>query len=138
VAKELKSYRLSNVLVLGFYDQMPKLYTIADIFISKPGGLSTAEALYYRLPILVTHWLPGQEELNIHYLLSKGLIMSSIQRQMNPATIIRATVEEVRSQNFRKMLSANPNLAEVIDQEEAGKRVKFAIQQVTDEQFDKS
>ena len=65
-----------NVKVLGFYSPMDELYAIADIFVTKPGGLTTAEALRRHLPLVVTHFLPGQEELNIRYLLRKNLILA--------------------------------------------------------------
>ncbi|OGE82419.1 MAG: hypothetical protein A3B10_03005 [Candidatus Doudnabacteria bacterium RIFCSPLOWO2_01_FULL_44_21] len=136
--EELKSFRLPNVIIFPFYQTMPELYAIADIFITKPGGLSVAESLSYELPILITHWLPGQEDLNIEYLTKRNLIMPVASRRINPAWVIRAAVEELLTAQFRKQLQKNSNLVEVIDTKEAGRRVKFAINQIITSQFDKS
>ncbi|MBI5530711.1 MAG: hypothetical protein HY918_04395 [Candidatus Doudnabacteria bacterium] len=69
-----QKFRGQNILALGFYQPMAELYSIADIFYSKPGGLTTAEALQYGLTMVVTHTLPGQEDQNLKYLLNKNLV----------------------------------------------------------------
>lgn len=64
----------SWLLPLGYYDPMAELYAVADIFVTKPGGLSIVEAAQWDLPIVVTHTLPGQEDLNVAYLNTHGFI----------------------------------------------------------------
>lgn len=73
--KMLQRMEASNgkIIFLSFYPNMEELYAISDVFITKPGGLSVAEALAWDLPIVITHNLPGQEELNAKYLKAKGL-----------------------------------------------------------------
>ncbi len=44
----------------------------ADVFISKPGGLSTSEALAAGVPIVLLRPLPGQEQRNARYLVARG------------------------------------------------------------------
>jgi len=44
----------------------------ADLLITKPGGLTSSEALAKGLPMIITNPLPGQEERNSHYLLKQG------------------------------------------------------------------
>lgn len=66
------------LLPISFYDPMSDLYQIADVFMTKPGGLSVAEAGQFGLPIIVTHTLPGQEELNLDYLVTGGYVTSLI------------------------------------------------------------
>ncbi len=95
----------TNILPLGFYQPMGELYAIADIFFTKPGGLTVAESLQYNLPIVVTHILPGQEQLNLDYLLEKGLV-----EQMTEAVatqILRAKTRKVE-------LLSNPNAQAII------------------------
>lgn len=103
----------SSVIVLGFYKPMAELYAIADVFLSKPGGLSTAEALQFHLPLLVTHMLPGQEKLNYEYLLAKNLVMPQ------PANAALAAAKELEAGNFRKSLYNNKNVNQLL-QGEAG------------------
>jgi processive 1,2-diacylglycerol beta-glucosyltransferase len=44
----------------------------ADLIITKPGGVTIAEALVKRLPILIMDAIPGQEERNARFLLEAG------------------------------------------------------------------
>ncbi len=71
---DLEKENLSDTTVLGFYQPMSDLYEITDLFLTKPGGLSIAEALQADVRIQITHWLPGQEELNYDYLTANGLV----------------------------------------------------------------
>jgi processive 1,2-diacylglycerol beta-glucosyltransferase len=58
--------------VLGFTDEMPDLMRMADLFIGKPGGLTTAEALACGVPMVILSPIPGQEERNSDHLLEEG------------------------------------------------------------------
>jgi len=46
---------------------------ISDLMITKPGGVTTSEALAMGLPLLIYHPLPGQEEDNAEFLWKSGL-----------------------------------------------------------------
>ena len=46
--------------------------TAADLFVGKPGGLTTSEALSKGLPMVVINPIPGQEERNSDHLLEQG------------------------------------------------------------------
>jgi processive 1,2-diacylglycerol beta-glucosyltransferase len=58
--------------VLGYTTEMHEWMTVADVFIGKPGGLTTSEALAKGLPMVVYQPIPGQEEYNSDYLLENG------------------------------------------------------------------
>lgn len=58
--------------VLGFTDQIDELMACADIIVSKPGGLTTSEALARGLAMVVVNPIPGQESRNSDYLLENG------------------------------------------------------------------
>jgi len=58
--------------VLGYSDRMHELMQISDLFIGKPGGLTTSEALACGLPMAVFSPIPGQEERNADHLLEEG------------------------------------------------------------------
>ncbi len=59
--------------ILGFVDNMPELMSEADLFVSKPGGLSTTEALTMRLPMVIPFYIPGQEGENKDFLVENDL-----------------------------------------------------------------
>jgi processive 1,2-diacylglycerol beta-glucosyltransferase len=58
--------------ILGFTDAMHELMAAADLVVSKPGGLTTSEALASGVPMLVIDPIPGQECRNCDYLLERG------------------------------------------------------------------
>lgn len=58
--------------VLGYTDQMPTLLAAADIAISKPGGLTTSEALARSCALAIMNPIPGQESRNSDMLLEAG------------------------------------------------------------------
>lgn len=64
--------RSDRFIVLGYTDRMHELMKISDLFIGKPGGLTTSEALACGLPMAVFSPIPGQEERNSDHLLEKG------------------------------------------------------------------
>ena len=47
--------------VLGFTDEMHELMSVADLVMSKPGGLTTSEALASGAAMVVVNPIPGQE-----------------------------------------------------------------------------
>ena len=59
--------------VLGYTNRMHDLMKISDLFIGKPGGLTTAECLACSLPMVIITPIPGQEERNSDHLLEDGV-----------------------------------------------------------------
>jgi len=58
--------------VLGFSTNMHELMAVADLIITKPGGLTTSEALALGKPLLILNPIPGQEAANSDFLLEHG------------------------------------------------------------------
>jgi processive 1,2-diacylglycerol beta-glucosyltransferase len=58
--------------VLGFASNMHELMAIADLVISKPGGLTSSEALALGKPLFILNPIPGQEAANSDFLLEHG------------------------------------------------------------------
>jgi processive 1,2-diacylglycerol beta-glucosyltransferase len=61
--------------VLGYTDEMHRWMQMSDLFIGKPGGLTTAESLASGLPMVIVAPIPGQEERNSDHLLEKGIAL---------------------------------------------------------------
>ena len=59
-------------LVLGYSDRMDELMRMSDLFIGKPGGLTSSEAMACGLPMMIFSPIPGQEERNADHLLEEG------------------------------------------------------------------
>jgi processive 1,2-diacylglycerol beta-glucosyltransferase len=58
--------------VRGFSRSVARLMRQADLLVSKPGGLTCAEAMASGLPMLVVRPLPGQEAGNLDVLVRQG------------------------------------------------------------------
>ncbi len=58
--------------VLGFTDRMSDYMDAADLFITKPGGLSTTEAATKGMPLVLFNAVPGCETRNLEFMLSIG------------------------------------------------------------------
>ncbi len=69
-AKEREELR--NMRVYGFINDGELLMAAADCIITKPGGLTTTEAMTRRLPLLLWGGIPGQEIRNAEFLGAVG------------------------------------------------------------------
>jgi processive 1,2-diacylglycerol beta-glucosyltransferase len=58
--------------VLGFVANMHEWMAVADLIITKPGGLTSAEALALGKPLFILNPIPGQEMANSDFLLERG------------------------------------------------------------------
>ncbi len=63
--------------ILGFVENVHELMEIAEMIITKPGGITTAEALVKKLPMIIINPIPGQEAKNTEYLLSQNVAVEA-------------------------------------------------------------
>lgn len=61
-----------HVQVLGFTDQVDELMRVAEVVVSKPGGLTAAEVLACGAALVIVDPLPGLETQNSDFLLENG------------------------------------------------------------------
>jgi UDP-N-acetylglucosamine:LPS N-acetylglucosamine transferase len=125
--ENLKSVNDENILPLSFYSPMSELYAISSIFITKPGGMSVSESLQANLPLVVTHWLPGQEELNYKYLSNKKLIIPAAHLT-SPDRLGQLVAAELATQDFRNSLLHNPAVIELVGRNKKPNRLISAIE----------
>ena len=62
-----------SIKIIEYTNKVPELMSISDLVVTKPGGLTTTEALASGLPIIVINPIPGQEEENAEFLEENGL-----------------------------------------------------------------
>lgn len=58
--------------LLGFVRNMQDWMSAADLVVTKPGGLTSSEALALGRPLVILNPIPGQEEANSDFLLEQG------------------------------------------------------------------
>ena len=74
---------------------------IADLVITKPGGLTTTESLVSSLPIIFINPIPGQEEENAELLENEGAAIW-IRKSSNPKEIIDSVLLNEKRMNYMK------------------------------------
>jgi processive 1,2-diacylglycerol beta-glucosyltransferase len=79
-----------RVIPLSYTTDVPALMDIATLLVSKPGGLTTSEALAKRLPLVIVNPIPGQEAYNARFLLSQGAAV-----QAGSTKLVRQTVRDL-------------------------------------------
>jgi processive 1,2-diacylglycerol beta-glucosyltransferase len=61
-----------HVKVIGFTHEIDELMAVADLVVSKPGGLTTSETLARGAVMVIVNPIPGQESRNSDFLLENG------------------------------------------------------------------
>ena len=75
---ERKGRRLRHhTIILGFVQNVHELMDIAEIVVTKPGGITTAECLVKQLPMVIINPIPGQEAKNTEFLLAHDVAVQA-------------------------------------------------------------
>jgi processive 1,2-diacylglycerol beta-glucosyltransferase len=88
--------------VLGYSDRMHELMRMSDLFIGKPGGLTTSEALACGLPMAIVSPIPGQEERNSDHLLEEGAAIKCNELTTIPFKVDRLLRDPARLERMRQ------------------------------------
>lgn len=67
----------ARLLAVGYVTDVERYMAAADLVVTKPGGLTTAEVLAVGRPMLLTRPIPGQEEGNAEVLCRAGAALRS-------------------------------------------------------------
>jgi len=86
--------------VLGFVTNMHELMSVSSLIISKPGGLTTSEALALGKPLFILNPIPGQEAANSDYLLERGAAL-----KVNRVEDVAARLDELLTGSHLKELA---------------------------------
>ena len=100
-----------NIKIIEFSNEVPKLMAIANLVVTKPGGLTTSESLASHLPMVVINPIPGQEEENAEFLESKNIAVW-IKKSNNSKEIIEGLLNNKEKINIMKentKILARPN-----------------------------
>lgn len=66
----------SNLRILGFVQDMSLLLDSADLYLTKPGGISVSEAAVKRLTMVFINAVSGCEDYNAEFFVSSGCAMT--------------------------------------------------------------
>ncbi len=99
VIEDLKTQK--SVFAYGYVNNIDVFMDAADCIITKPGGLTTSEALAKGLPMIMSNPVPGQEDRNVEFLLNAGAAI-----KVSSTYPIDDAVMQMFSSDRRKLLLA--------------------------------
>ena len=106
--------------IFGFVENVHELMDAAELVVTKPGGITTAECLVKRLPMIIINPIPGQEAKNTVFLLSHGVAV-----QAEDARAVRLFVDEFlrNPERLRHMREAARTLGRPRSAEDAARDI---------------
>jgi len=93
-----------EVVGLGFITNMAEYMVAADILVSKAGPGTISEAAALSLPVLLTSFLPGQEEGNVDYVVDGGF--GSYCQDTDPQAVGEEIAQWLKDEDKLKRMSA--------------------------------
>jgi processive 1,2-diacylglycerol beta-glucosyltransferase len=108
--RKIKRYK-KEIHLFGFVQNIHEFMHISKIIISKPGGVTTAEVLSARLPMVIVKPIPGQEVNNTNFLTHKGAAIK-VDEPKDVYQVIDALLEDKnKSEHLRQAAAeiAKPN-----------------------------
>lgn len=73
--QKMQSALKKDVRVYGYVDNVYMMMDAADCIITKPGGITSSEALAKGLPMIMVNPIPGHEQRNAEFMLNNGLAL---------------------------------------------------------------
>ena len=93
--------------IMGFVDNMHEYMEIAEVLVTKPGGITTAEALAKQAAMIIINPIPGQEAKNTEFLLAHQVAVKA----ETPGDVMRYVDEFLRDpRQLRQMRAAARDL----------------------------
>jgi processive 1,2-diacylglycerol beta-glucosyltransferase len=116
IEQRVQNLHNHSVRVFGYTDDMHRWMKTADLFIGKPGGLTTAEAIASGLPMCVFNPIPGQEERNCDHLLEEGIAVKCNDLITLPFKISKLLDDPARmaEMRLRALRFAKPDAAQTV------------------------
>ncbi len=101
------------IKVYGFINNMDELMAISNLMISKPGGLTCAEAMTRGLPLILIAPIPGQETRNAQVMTQMGIavLAGRVSEIPNLVRALRKDPETLRAMSRKARQLSHPDAA---------------------------
>lgn len=97
-----------NIHIRGFVTDMAALMDSADLYLTKPGGLSTTEAAAKDLPMVFIDAVAGCEAYNLQYFVQTGGAVTADSPEELSRLCLRLLADEKRRRQMASALAALP------------------------------
>ena len=112
LSKRARRYR-KRLIVFGHVQNIDELMEVSTLVVTKPGGLTTSEALSKDLPMIIVHPIPGQELKNTEFLLQQGVAVRADDFEDIVTLVQELLLNKTKLDEMRKRASElkKPNAA---------------------------
>lgn len=90
-----------SVKIYGFVQNIDQMMAATDVYVTKPGGISTTEAMVRGLPMVLVDAVAGCEDYNMRYFRNMGGAVAG----MEPEKIAQLCMELVENENRRERMT---------------------------------
>lgn len=110
--KAAQSWNQQPIHIYGFVTEMPRLMAAADILVTKAGPATISEACIAGLPMILSDYIPGQEDGNLTYVIENNIgvyaptpeqVASAVEEWLNEGR------EALRQRGERARAISNPD-----------------------------
>ena len=98
-----------QLMVLGFTDQVPLLMDASNVVFTKPGGITSTEALVKHIPLIHTAPIPGLEDRNAHFFHQHGLSYHTNDVAQQVAVAMRLCQDQAYRQQMLRQQREHAN-----------------------------
>lgn len=100
-----------RAILIKYTDKIPEYMHVSTAVFSKPGGLTTTEAIFSNLPFIIFGPLPGQEIANTKFILENNIgvfistketiesVLDNLKRNPNSLDIMRENIQKIKKPN---------------------------------------
>lgn len=96
-------HKSSNIHIRGYVSDISRLMDSADLYLTKPGGISITEAKHKRLPMICVDAVAGCEEYNRLFFVERGTAVS----EKNVIALSRQCITLLRTEDKRTEMRKN-------------------------------
>ncbi len=104
---------IDNIHLIGFTNKVADYMTACDVLYSKPGGLTSTEALVRNVPLIHTAPIPGCESANSRFFEERGISLSAhtIEEQISYGCELAQNAVIQKEMMRRQAQNARPDAA---------------------------
>jgi processive 1,2-diacylglycerol beta-glucosyltransferase len=92
--------------VVRFVDNVHEYMHASDVLVTKPGGLTSSEALAARIPLVLFKPLPGQEERNTRYLVQRRAALRAKNARDLTRTVQSLLISQEKREEMRRAMQS--------------------------------
>ncbi|BEP28086.1 MGDG synthase family glycosyltransferase [Helicovermis profundi] len=109
---------LNKLKVYGFTSEVSYLMDNSDVIVTKPGGLTSSEALAKELPMIIPFAIPGQETENTEFLVNAGVAihvknMNKIRENLDE--LIDNKTKYINMKKSMKSISSSYSISNIVN-----------------------